>query len=153
MANRRMFSKDIVRSDEFLDLSATAQLLYFHLGMEADDRGYVNNVKSIIRLIGTSYCDLEQLVNKKFVLLREGSLVLIKGWRINNSIQPSRIVETKHLEDLKKLYFDENHSYTEHETSTPCISHAHAQAEGSSNTITDEELDNYLSSLDKNSKD
>ena len=120
MANRRCFSKDIVESDEFLDLPLTSQALYFHLGMNADDRGYVNNAKTIIRVIGSSLGDLEILINKKFVLLRQEKLILIKGWRINNTIQPSRLVETKYTEDLKTLFFDENNSYTETQTDRPC---------------------------------
>ena len=119
MANRRMFSKDIVRSDAFLDLPISSQALYFHLGMEADDRGYISNAKSVIRSVGATIGDLEQLVNKKFVLLRGENLILIKGWRINNQIQPTRLVETKFVEDLKTLFFDENNSYTETPTNTP----------------------------------
>lgn len=121
MANRRCFSKDIVCSDEFYDLPISTQALYFHLGMQADDRGYVNNARTVIKITGASIGDLELLVSKKFVLLREDSkLILIKGWRINNTIQPSRLIETKYTEDLKKLFFDENNSYTENPTSTSC---------------------------------
>ena len=122
MANRRMFSKDIVRSDAFLDLPISSQALYFHLGMEADDRGYINNPKSVIRSIGASLGDLEQLANKRFILVRGESLILIKGWRINNTIQPTRLVETKFIDDLKKLFFDENNSYTEKPTGKPILS-------------------------------
>ena len=120
MANRRMFSKDIVESDIFLELPSTSQLLYFHLGMYADDRGYVSNARSVMKIIGATVGDLEVLINKKFVLLRGETLLLIKGWRINNTIQPTRLVETKYVEDLKKLFFDENGSYTEKSTGTPC---------------------------------
>lgn len=120
MANRRMFSKDIVRSDFFLDLPATAQLLYFHLGMEADDRGYISNAKSIMRTIGVNQGDLEILVQKKFLLIRNENLILVKGWKINNCIQPSRLIETKFTEDMKKLYLDSNNSYTERPTEIPC---------------------------------
>lgn len=119
MANRRMFSKDIVRSDAFLDLPVSAQNLYFHLGMEADDRGYVSNSRSVIRSVSATLGDLEQLINKKFLLVRGENLILIKGWRINNQIQPSRLVETKFVDDLKKLFFDENNSYTEKQTNKP----------------------------------
>lgn len=121
MANRRMFSKDITRSDAFLDLPISSQALYFHLGMEADDRGYINNPKSVIRSIGASLGDLEQLVNKRFILVREDGLILIKHWRINNLIKNDRFKETKYVNDLKKLFFDENNSYTETPTNTPCL--------------------------------
>ena len=120
MANRRCFSKDIVCSDDFYDLPISSQALYFHLGMQADDRGYVNNARTIIKIIGSSSGDLEALIQKKFVLVRNNNLILIKGWRINNSIQPSRLVETHYTEDLKTLFFDENNSYTENITNTPC---------------------------------
>ena len=33
MANRRMFSLDVVDTDAFIDMPVTAQALYFHLGM------------------------------------------------------------------------------------------------------------------------
>ena len=120
MANRRCFSKDIVCSDDFYDLPISSQALYFHLGMQADDRGYINNARSIIKIIGSSSGDLEALIQKKFVLVRNNNLILIKGWRINNTIQPSRLVETNYTEDLKTLFFDENNSYTESKTDTPC---------------------------------
>lgn len=122
MANRRMFSKDIVRSDAFLDLPISSQALYFHLGMEADDRGYVNNPKMVIRSISATVGDLEQLSSKRFILVRGEGLILIKGWRINNSIQPTRLVESKFVDDLKKLFFDENNSYTEKPTERPVLS-------------------------------
>ena len=121
MAIRRCFSKKIVRSDDFLDLPATTQLLYFQLGMEADDRGYVNNARSVIKITGCGVGDLEMLISKRFVLLREERLILIKGWRINNTIQPTRISETLYVDDLKKLFFDEHGSYTEKETPLPVL--------------------------------
>ena len=116
-----MFSKDIVRSDAFLDLPISSQALYFHLGMEADDRGYVSNPKMIIRTIGATLGDLEQLANKRFILIRENGLILIKHWKINNLIKTDRFVETKFTDDLKKLFFDENNSYTEKATNKPCL--------------------------------
>lgn len=121
MTNRRMFSRDIVRSDAFLDLPISSQALYFHLGMEADDRGYVNNPKTVIRSVGVTVGDLEQLANKKFILIRENSLILIKHWKMNNLIKNDRFKETKYVDDLKKLFFDENNSYTETPTKMPCL--------------------------------
>lgn len=154
MANRRMFSKDIVRSDAFLDLPVSSQALYFHLGMEADDRGYVNNPKSVIRSIGASVGDLEQLAQKKFILIREESLILIKGWRINNFIQPTRLVETKFIDDLKKLFFDENNSYTEKETEKSVLSLCRQNVDNLSTQVSIEidknNLDEISKELDKN---
>lgn len=121
MAKRRMFSLDIVDSDTFLDLPVSSQALYFHLGMRADDRGYVAKARAVIKMIGASLGDLEALVNKKFVLLRDNGLILIKGWKINNCIQPTRLVETTYTEDLMKLFYDENNSYTEKPTNNPVL--------------------------------
>lgn len=123
MAQRRCFSKKIVRSDDFLDLPATAQLLYFQLGMEADDRGYVNNARTIIKICGSSYGDLEALINKRFILVRQEKILLIKGWRVNNTIQPTRISESQYVDDLKTLFFKskEDMSYTEQDTGLPVI--------------------------------
>ena len=116
MAIRRCFSKKIVRSDDFLDLPATTQLLYFQLGMEADDRGYINNAKTVIKITGCAVGDLEMLIAKGYILPRKNKLVLIRDWRINNTIQPTRLSESIFIEDLKTLYLDELGSYTEVET-------------------------------------
>lgn len=121
MAIRRCFSKKIVRSDDFCDMPISSQALYFHLGMEADDRGYVNNPRSVIKSIGASVGDLENLITKRFILIRQEKLVLIKGWRINNTIQPSRLTESQYADDLKTLFFksDKDLSYTEQDTGLP----------------------------------
>lgn len=87
----------------------------------ADDRGYVNNARSVIKITGCGVGDLEMLISKRFVLLREERLILIKGWRINNTIQPTRISESLYVDDLKKLFFDEHGSYTEKETPLPVL--------------------------------
>lgn len=121
MAKRRMFSKDIVESDDFYDLSPTAQNLYFHFGMNGDDRGYVNNSKQIMKNANAKQKDLEELIKRKFVLARQGKLILIKGWCINNCIQRDRFVESRYASDLENLYYDENRSYTENVTETKCI--------------------------------
>lgn len=116
MATRRMFSKDIVRSDAFLDLPLSTQALYFQLGMDTDDRGYIANAKAIIRLIGANKGDLELLVQKRFVLIRDETLILQKHFKINNLIRKDRFKETNYLDDFQKLFLDNNDSYTENET-------------------------------------
>ena len=121
MPKKRCFSESIVSSDVFLNLPFSAQVLYYQLNMSADDRGYVNNAKSIIRFIGAKQKDLDQLIEKRFVLKRTHDLILIKGWRLNNSIQPSKLIETRYIDDLNELYYDENNSYTESITDKKCI--------------------------------
>src|SRR3990167_3968350 len=87
MANRRMFSKDIVGSDAFLDMPATSQLLYFHLGMEADDDGFVSSPSRISRTIGANDDDIKVLLGKRFIIAFPSGIIVIKHWKINNSIQ------------------------------------------------------------------
>ncbi|MEG2380056.1 MAG: hypothetical protein RSB77_07580 [Bacilli bacterium] len=123
MANRRMFSLNIVNSDCFLSLPISAQALYFHLGMHTDDRGYIANGRSIIKMIGATIGDLEVLVQKEFILVRNDYLILQKHFCVNNYIQKDRFHETQFIEDLKRLYFDSNNCYCENkkESYTKCI--------------------------------
>lgn len=117
MRTRRMISDEIIGSDDFAELSVQAQALYMHLILKADIRGYVNKVKSTISAIdGLSMENLNELLNKKFVLKRSENLYLIKHWYIHNDIPTYVAEETTYLEDLKKLCFDENYAYTEKET-------------------------------------
>ena len=55
MANRRMFSKDVVETDKFLNMPLTSQALYFHLGMEADDDGFIASPKKVQRAVGCRF--------------------------------------------------------------------------------------------------
>ena len=111
MAERRMFAKTIIDSDAFLDMPATTQLLYFHLSMRADDDGFVNKPKSIMRMIGASQNDAELLVQKKFVIPFDSGVVVIKHWKIHNYIRKDMYKETKYKEEKGRLIFDENNAY------------------------------------------
>jgi hypothetical protein len=112
MSQRRLFSPDIVKSDAFLDMPISTQALYFHLGMDADDDGFVNP-KKVMRMIGTSDDDLKVLITKRFVLPFESGVVVIKHWLIHNSIRKDRYNETRYTEEKKTLYIKENKAYTE----------------------------------------
>lgn len=111
MADRRMYAKSIVLSDAFLDMPATARCLYFTLGMFADDDGFVNSPKSIMRQCGASMDDMNVLLAKKFVYSFDGGVVVIKHWRINNLLRADRHRETTYTEELKLLEIDENGAY------------------------------------------
>lgn len=111
MAERRMFAKTIIDSDAFLDMPVTARLLYYDLAMRADDDGFVNSPKKIMRMIGASQDDLGILVMRKFILPFENGVVVIKHWRIHNYIQNDRHKETEYKEQLAMLELDENKSY------------------------------------------
>ena len=90
MAERRMFAKCITESDAFLDMPLSTQALYFHLGMVADDDGFVSSPKKITRSINASEDDLKLLLAKRFVLGFESGIVVIKHWKMNNYIRNVR---------------------------------------------------------------
>ena len=119
MAERRMFAKSIIDSDAFLDMPLSAQALYFHLGMRADDDGFVNSPRRIMRLINCSDDDMKLLISKNFVIIFDNGIVVIKHWRIHNYIQKDRYHETNYTEEKKMLRLNENNSYSKMDT--PCI--------------------------------
>lgn len=113
MAQKRMFSKKITDSDKFLDLPLSAQALYFHLNMHGDDDGFVDNTKTIKRMLGASDGDLRLLMDQNFIIPFESGVVVIKDWRIHNYIPKDRYKKTIYLDDFKRLTTAENGSYTE----------------------------------------
>jgi hypothetical protein len=112
MAERRMFAKTIIDSDAFLDMPQSSQLLYFHLSMRADDDGFINNPKSIMRNAKCNDDDIKLLITKKFIIPFESGIVVIKHWKIHNYIAKDRYKETKYKEERALLSLDENNSYT-----------------------------------------
>ncbi|MGN0444212.1 MAG: hypothetical protein ACI4F5_06330 [Acutalibacteraceae bacterium] len=113
MAERRMFAKTIIDSDAFLDMPLSAQALYFHLSMRADDDGFINNPKKIQRLIGASDDDCKLLVMKRFIITFESGVIVIKHWKIHNYIQKDRYKPTIYQEEKSQLSEKRNKAYTE----------------------------------------
>ena len=108
-----MFAKTIVLSDAFLDMPLSARCLYFTLGMLADDDGFVNSPKSVMRQVGASMDDLNILLAKRFILDFDSGIIVIKHWRIHNYIQKDRYKESKYIEEKASLIIDEKGAYTE----------------------------------------
>jgi hypothetical protein len=111
MAEKRMFAKTIIDSDAFLEMPITAQLLYFHLSMRADDDGFINKPKAIMRMCGAKDDDIRVLFTKKFVIPFDSGVVVIKHWKIHNYIRKDTYTETKYKEEKALLELDENSSY------------------------------------------
>ena len=111
MAERRMFAKTIIDSDAFLDMPISARLLYYDLSMRADDDGFVNSPKKIMRMIGATQDDLSILALRKFIIPFDVGIVVIKHWKIHNYIRKDTYNETKYLEQKELLELDENNSY------------------------------------------
>ena len=111
MAQRRMFSKKITDTDKFIDMPLSAQALYFHLNMGADDEGFIDRVRSIRRTIGASEDDLKLLIAKQFIIPFESGIVVIKDWRIHNYIQSDRFQATTYQDEKKMLTMNQSKSF------------------------------------------
>lgn len=103
MANRRMFSLDVINTDKFLDMPATTQLLYFHLGMNADDDGFVASPRKIAKTLGCGEDDLKLLLAKEYLIVFDNGVVVITDWNINNWIRPDRKHETRFVKEKEFL--------------------------------------------------
>jgi len=113
MAEKRMFSKQIIDSDAFLSMPLSTQALYFHFSMRADDDGFVDKPKSIMRLIGSNEGDIKPLIEKRYILCFNSGVIVIKHWKIHNYIQKDRYKKTNYVEELSQLDVKSNKSYTE----------------------------------------
>lgn len=112
MAKRRMFNSQIIGSDAFLDMPLTTQALYFHLNMDADDDGFLNSSKRIIRTINANKNDFDLLIAKGFIIVFENGVTVIKHWLIHNTVRKDRKKPTVYVEELKRLKIKGNSSYT-----------------------------------------
>lgn len=111
MAERRMFAKTIIDSDSFLDMPLTTQALYFHLSMRADDEGFINNPKKILRMIGASEDELKLLIAKSYIIPFESGIVVIKHWKIHNYLRSDRFKPTVFLEEKAQIVEKDNKEY------------------------------------------
>ena len=112
MAQKRMFTMKIVDSDAFLDMPLSSQCLYFHLNMRADDDGFIGNPKKIMRMIGASEDDLKILLAKRFLIIFEDSVVVVKHWWMHNTLAKDRYHETSYTDEKALLKIKENKAYT-----------------------------------------
>ena len=113
MAKKRMFTLSVVDTDWFLEMPLSTQALYFHLNMRADDDGFVDSPKSIMRKIGANANDYQLLVAKRFILEFESGVLVIKHWRMHNTIQKDRYEPTRFKEEYETLEIKDDKSYTE----------------------------------------
>ena len=118
MAQKRMFNNSVVGSDEFLEMPDSSQNLYFHLSMQADDDGVVDNWKSIMRMTGKKEDDLKILITKSFIIPFDTGILVIRHWRLNNYIQKDRYKETIYKDEKQLLSTDSNNVYN---LDTNCI--------------------------------
>ena len=108
MAEKRMFSRELVESDDFLDLPLSAQALYIHICMEADDDGFVNNANRIRRVVGATQEDYQTLFDRGYLIQMSNGLVVVAHWRICNTIRKDRRKPTVYQSEYKKLKICDN---------------------------------------------
>ncbi len=120
MAEKRMFTQQIIDSDAFLDMPLSAQALYFHLSMRADDDGFVKNPRKIQRMINAGDDDLRLLIAKRFVLIFESGVIVIKHWRLHNTLRKDRYKPTVFQDEFKRLELKSNGAYTERAVPVGC---------------------------------
>ena len=112
MAERRMFTKKVTDDDNFMSLSSSAQALYLHLSMSADDDGFCNQVSISMFKAHASVQDLQALLEKRYIYQFENGVIVIKHWRMANALRKDRYTPTAFQEELSHLDIKDNGSYT-----------------------------------------
>lgn len=112
MAERRMFTKKVTDDDNFAALSASAQALYLHLSMAADDDGFCNQVAASMFKAHASVQDLQALLERRYIYQFENGVIVIKHWRMANALRKDRYTPTAFQEELAMLQLKDNGSYT-----------------------------------------
>lgn len=112
MADKRMFTKKITDSDAFIEMSSAAQALYFHLNQGADDDGFNNQVQMAMWKAHASIDDLKILMAKNYVIRFESGVIVIKHWRMHNTLRKDRYTPTNFQDELNQLGIKENGAYT-----------------------------------------
>lgn len=118
MAQKRMFSLNVVDTDKFLEMPISSRLLYYELGMRADDDGFVSNWKKILLFTGLKEDDMKVLIAKQFIIPFESGVIVIRHWRLNNYLQNDRTKPTIYQKEFKSLGIDNNNVYI---MDTTCI--------------------------------
>lgn len=107
-----MFTKKVTDDDNFVSLSSSAQALYLHLSMCADDDGFCNQVNASMFKAHASVDDLKSLLEKRYLLQFENGVLVIKHFRMANALRKDRYTPTAFQEELAQLELKDNGSYT-----------------------------------------
>ena len=108
MAKKRMFSLDVIDLDSFIEMPVSAKLLYYDLGMRADDDGFVGNPKKITLLAGCNKEDIETLIKNEFIYMFSSGVIAIRHWNVNNQIRKDRYNETFRIDEKRLLKLENN---------------------------------------------
>ena len=123
MAQKRMFDKNVVESDKFLDLPNSSKALYFMAGMEADDKGFFQPRK-LQRMCGFSDDDYKILIAKGFFITFESGVMVVTDWNKNNWLDSRRVTETEYINELNMLKMINNKYELANVDSSKCLADA-----------------------------
>jgi hypothetical protein len=112
MAEKRMFSKKVTETDDFLAMALSTQALYFHLSLNADDDGFVDSPQRVMRITGASKNELDLLIAKQYIIPFKNGVCVIRDWRINNYLRNDRYQETIYKEQKAQLSVGKDSRYT-----------------------------------------
>lgn len=112
MAERRMITKKVTDDENFFALSSSAQALYLHLSMSADDDGFCNQISVSMFKAHASVQDLQSLLEKRYIYQFENGVIVIKHWRMANALRKDRYTTTAFQEELARLKLKDNGAYT-----------------------------------------
>ena len=112
MSKKRMFSLSVIDTDNFLSMPMSTRLLYYELGMRADDDGFVDNWRKILMFTGLKDDDLKILIARQFIIPFETGVIVIRHWRLNNYLRADRYTQTNYLEEKSQLELEENGVYS-----------------------------------------
>lgn len=127
MAEKRMFARSLIDSDAFLEMPLSAQALYFHLNMRADDDGFINNPKRITDYVGAAADDLKLLLAKRFIIVFDSGVIVIRHWRMHNTLKSDRYHPTNYQEEFATLCLEENKAYSERPQTPPAAEPARVE--------------------------
>ncbi|MBQ3489650.1 MAG: hypothetical protein IJA86_03565 [Clostridia bacterium] len=111
MGNRRMISKKTIATNQFLSLPDKSKVLYFMLILNADDDGFVSDVKGIMNHFGARPYHMKALIDSNYIISFSSGVVLIVHWRVHNTIRKDRYQETDFVEEKRMVYMDEKNCY------------------------------------------
>lgn len=152
MAQKRMFSLQVVDTDKFLDLPVSAQALYFHLGMHGDDDGFVASPRKIIRAVGSSEDDLNHLADNGYIIPFESGVVVIADWNINNTLKNDRYHATVYGAEKARLNIDNQGRYLSGTTSESNRNHPGTELEPEHNVTKPNVLEHNETKYNENDK-
>ena len=112
MAEKRMISSKITDHDNFTTLPASAQALYLHLILSADDDGFCAQTNSAMLKAHAKKKDLDELVKRRYLIRFDSGVYAVKHWKMQNSIRPDRYHETEYKEEKALLNVKPNGAYT-----------------------------------------